>query len=196
VLEVSSRQGNFQSRFTAWTACWVACGTTLHRTAPSGRDGPENFSANLVALRLNQAVVEIFAWRTTRREFARPKWVLVLPISRRMIISEAMEQRREGVRSPSFFERYIPTQDAFQMAMFGAQEQRAILVERFGAAANFALADLNRHLASQGGAMLFPVICQRSETIVINSPVVLIQGLQHGGGQFRAGHGPAQLNFQ
>src|SRR5437879_2841310 len=107
VLGVSSSSGKCQRRRTHLRAHGVARGTTLHKTAACIGAPRANFESNFSAAPWNQAAVGILVCRRTRRELARPRWVLVLPMSKRRIIL--------------FLKRNISADDSFQMAMVGAQ---------------------------------------------------------------------------
>ena len=47
------------------------------------------------------------------------------------------------------FQRHVAADDAFQVAVFGAQQQRAVVVQGFGAAADLAVADVDGDIAGR-----------------------------------------------
>ena len=50
-----------------------------------------------------------------------------------------------------------------QVAVLRADEQRAVVVQRFGAAANSAVADLHRHVFADGRAAVLPIRRRRRQ---------------------------------
>src|SRR4051812_47893127 len=116
VLGVSSRQSMFHALAIAFLALEVAAGTTLHRIAPSKRAAPINFFTRSLALSSPHEAVGIFACRRTPEPSAKPRCVLVLPISRSRIMQFVLIRCRY-----SFFQGDVSTHDAFQVAMFTAQ---------------------------------------------------------------------------
>ena len=55
--------------------------------------------------------------------------------------------------------------------MGGAQQQRAIGIERFGAAADLSFANSDHQIMTDRCAMLFPFICQVSWNGVCGNPL-------------------------
>ena len=64
----------------------MAFGTTLHNAVPSILVLPTNFVTRVRAVPSNQLAVAMSVCRTTRRAFARPRCVFVLPISKSRIM--------------------------------------------------------------------------------------------------------------
>ena len=54
----------------------------------------------------------------------------------------------------TFFDGHIAADDSIQLAMLGAEEQRAVAVERFGGAPENAVTDVDDHVLAERGAML------------------------------------------
>src|SRR5882724_9444135 len=102
VLEVSSKHSSFQTPRTVLQTSGVARGTTLHVATPMSAVPPANFKTSVLAVPSNQFVVGIFACLKTRLEFARPRCVLVLPMSNRRIIKKrGFGERGVSWRLPS-----------------------------------------------------------------------------------------------
>src|SRR5947207_15969237 len=141
----------FQSRFTARRACGVTRGTTLHKAAPSRAAGPTNRLVRCAASPPSQWAVGMLACLTTRRRFARPRcvWVLPMSMSRIILVNAATmpqceeKEKREGesdccqhlrIAGPGAFRRslldgHVAANYTFQMAVLSAQQQGAIGIE-------------------------------------------------------------------
>src|ERR1700722_20295706 len=81
----------------------------------------------------------------TRPALARPRCVWVFPVSNNNVMSILLN-------------RYVAADDSFQAAVLGAQQKCAVAVQRFGGAANRAIADVNDYILAKRRAMLLPFI--------------------------------------
>src|ERR1035437_2006477 len=209
VLALSSSVSSFQTACTVLRTSGVARGKTLHKTAPSIFATPVNFFTSDVAPPPNQVSVGMSVCRRTRRSSARPTCVCVLPMSKSKIITSAdyadfcrikisLETNlRSSMKSAdSFLQRHVAADDAFQMAMFRADEQGPVVVERFRAATDFAVADVHRHIFADGRATGFPFVGHGGKFSAANPRVVKIQLAQNRRRQFRAGNFLARLDLQ
>src|ERR1035441_8980110 len=97
VLGVSSRQDKCQRRRAIRPTRGVTRGTTLHKAAPSRRAPTANLTNGFSAVPLSQAAVGILACLITRREFASPRCVCVLPMSKRRITFPVLHPRLRSV---------------------------------------------------------------------------------------------------
>src|ERR1700722_12269894 len=165
VLGVSSRQSSRQRRLSSRRTCGVARGTTLQSAAPRKVAPPTNRAACCSASPLNQLAVGMLIWRTTRRWSARPRCVCVLPMSKRRIMFEAI----------LFFHGDVAADDAFEPAVLGAKQQRAVGIERLSAALDFAIADMNDHAMPDGGTMLLPLVRHRLEPAGADPVVIAVE---------------------
>ena len=52
----------------------------------------------------------------------------------------------------------VAADDAFELAVLGSEQQRAVGVQRFGVTVDFTVADVNRNALANGGAMFFPFL--------------------------------------
>src|SRR6266496_6850362 len=156
-----------QRRSVARTTRGVARGTTLHKAAPAGRVRPTNRRTSLGPPPSNHAAVGILAWRKTRRPFARPRWVRVFPMSKSssreatfMIGSVRFNPASASACFVwrSFLQHHVPTDDPFEMAVFGAKEERAVAVQRFGLALEETFTEANGHAPAERGAMFLPFL--------------------------------------
>src|SRR6185437_2899544 len=184
VLGVNSSGSTFQSCQTALRTSGVVAGTTLHSAAPSTVCLPANFSSRSFTPPLSHASVGTSACLMTWRSFARPRCVFVLPMSNRRIISQSNRGRD------------IAADDVFEVPMFRAQQQRAIIIERFRAAMNAPITDLESHRLADGGAMLRPLIRDGFKFAGAHPRVVTIQLTEDFNGEIGAGNRSAAFDFQ
>src|ERR1700722_16718804 len=68
------------------------------------------------------------------------------------------QKRLAAAECLRFFNSYVAAGDALLATMLGPKDQRAVVIQRFGAAANFSIADVNGYLFADGAAMLLPFI--------------------------------------
>jgi len=82
-----------------------------------------------------------------------------------------------------FFQGDITADDAFQTAMLGAKQQSAIGVQRFSAALDFPVADVDDDAAAEGEAMFLPLIGDGLEPSGTDEVVVMVEFLKDFHGQ-------------
>src|SRR5260221_2141980 len=95
-----------------------------------------------------------------------------------------------------FFQGDIAADDAFQTAMLGAKQQSAIGVQRFGAALDFPVADVDDDAAAEGEAMFLPLIGDGLEPPGTDEVVVMVEFLEDFHGQGGAVLALAGFEFQ
>src|SRR5262249_39132244 len=74
-----------------------------------------------------------------------------------------------------FLIRHIPSHNSFRASVLSAQQKRAVLSERLGAAANFARSSANDHFLANSLAMLLPLLRDIVEVVGANSLVIDVQ---------------------
>src|SRR5204863_9711318 len=89
----------------------------------------------------------------------------------------------------SFLKGDIAADDSFEMAVIGAEQQRAIGVERFGAAVQGPFADLNRDAAAERGAAGLPLIGDGDELVFADALVIAVEFAQERGREIGAAKG-------
>lgn len=82
------------------------------------------------------------------------------------------------------------------MTVLGAEQQGAVGIEGFGAAGDFAAANLHGDIFSNGGATGFPFIGHGGEFAGGYPGIIAIQFDEGGGGHVGAGNFMAAFNFQ
>src|SRR6266705_2502867 len=143
VFGVSSSASRFQTARTVLRTSGVARGTTLHKMAPSNFDRPANFLTRAAAPPPNHSAVGMSVCFNTRRPFARPMCVCVLPMSKSKIIGRFKMQNGSMVARSrflilhfSFLKCHVAADDPFQVAVFRAHQQGTVVIQRFGTAAD------------------------------------------------------------
>ena len=108
----------------------------------------------------------------------------------------AKADRRKGIgHGDSSLEGQVAGDDAFEVAVFGAEEQGAVVAEGFGAAADLAVAGADGDLMAEGGAMGFPLVGDGGEGAGGDAGVIMVQFAQDGDGEFGAGDGFARTRL-
>src|SRR5882672_2589638 len=95
----------------------------------------------------------------------------------------------------SFFQCQISADDAFEMPVVCAKQQRPILPKRFRAPPNLAIARPDDHFLANGGAMFFPFIRDCRETTGDNTCVIEVQLPENDHCKFGAEHGFSQFDL-
>src|SRR5882757_10460904 len=90
---------------------------------------------------------------------------------------------------------YVSAGDTLETPVFGAQEQRAVIIQRFRPPVNPSLADLNGDGLANRAAVFLPFIRDGFKFACADARVVGIQFAQNFYGQMRAGNHLARFNF-
>ncbi len=101
-----------------------------------------------------------------------------------------------AVRSGSFFDGDVAADDAFEVAVLGAEEERAVGVEGFGATFNFVVAGADGDALAKGGAMFFPLIGEGFEAARGNARIVTVEFAEDFDGELGAVLAVAGLYFE
>jgi len=116
--------------------------TTLHKTAPLQLFSRQRtFLTSAGGFSTKPFARGTLICFTTRRSFASPMCVCVCQCRKADHVSQVRRHR-----------------DGFQPPVLGAQQQCAVVVQRFGAAAKLAPADLHRHVPANCDAAFFPFV--------------------------------------
>ena len=68
------------------------------------------------------------------------------------------------------FQGHVAADDPFQMPVLGAQEQRAVFVQRFGLAVDRAVAHANRNTLARGWRIVAPIRRRRLAKLAAAKP--------------------------
>src|SRR5258708_14156492 len=75
----------------------------------------------------------------------------------------------------SFLQSQVAADDSFNASMFGAQQQGAVVVERFRTAPELALADADGYFPAKCVAVFFPFVGYRCESPGRNPRIIVVQ---------------------
>src|SRR5260221_11566675 len=95
-----------------------------------------------------------------------------------------------------FFQGDIAADNALQTAMLGAKQQSAIGVQRFGAALDFPVADMDDDAATEGEAMFLPLVGDGLEPPGTDKVIVMVEFLEDFHGEGGAVLSLAGFDFQ
>ena len=83
----------------------------------------------------------------------------------------------------SLFDGDITADDAFEVAVLGAEEEGAFLAQGFGAASDAAIAHADGDVAANGAAVFFPFVGDVRETTRVDAGIIVVQFPQDGRGE-------------
>src|SRR5437660_595596 len=90
----------------------------------------------------------------------------------------------------------VAADDALQMAVLSAQEQGAVIIERFRFAADHAITDFDFDMLAKSDTARLPFVAERREGAAANEFIVAVQFPEQRGGKVCAANVGTRLNFQ